>query len=319
MHWGIGDAQLLWDMASLSEFVLWVPLRPWITFHISGSSAFNMEMCRRSFQLLALASLMALFSSQQALIHSCWFWWIVQWRQFWLQIFPQMYGLIQGFCFLLGMVLLMWSEAADRMLLKCEIWIEILSSSRSCCIFGSTSLVIEDQSAPLWHHLVFLGMAGCYLILWLMTMAIGRWSELPIGSDGVHDFLVDQLWPQNDKSGMLLLLVIQLVQVAEPSFRMCRSSLIIQSIILLPWASGYDMIPNMWMVIEVTNDYGVRRWIDDVWIKAGLLSCSCLQTWLNKIFIPAHWKEWSFSKMMLWTKNRRLQPRMLFWSLRMVA
>lgn len=61
-----------------------------------------------------------------------------------------MYGLIQGFGLLLGLVLVTQSEAEDViMLLNQEIWIEMLGSSGSCCIRDSTSLVKENQSIPL--------------------------------------------------------------------------------------------------------------------------------------------------------------------------
>ena len=36
-----------------------------MTFHASGSSAFDMELCKGSFQLLALASLIATFASDK--------------------------------------------------------------------------------------------------------------------------------------------------------------------------------------------------------------------------------------------------------------
>ena len=98
------------------------------------------------------------------------------------------------------------------MLLNYEILIEMLGFSGSCFILDSTLLVKEDQSTPLQRHLAFLGMTGWYLILWLITMAVGRWSELPIGSASVHDVLVDQLQPQSNKSGVLSFPVIRLVQ-----------------------------------------------------------------------------------------------------------
>lgn len=121
-----------------------------------------------------------------------------------MRTFAWMYGLIQGFGFLLGLVLVTQSETEDMiMLLNKEIWIEILGSSGSCCIRDSTSLVKENQSTPLQHHLTFLGMTVWYLVLWLMTMVIGRSSELLIGSVSVHDALVVQLQPQSDKSGVL--------------------------------------------------------------------------------------------------------------------
>ena len=50
----------------------------------------------------------------------------------------------------------------------------------------------------------------------------GRWSELPIGSASLQDVFADQLLPQREMSGVLSLPVIRLVQVAEPSLRICR-------------------------------------------------------------------------------------------------
>ena len=91
---------LLWDMASLGKLVSGVLLRPRMTFHTSGPSAFDIELCKRSFQLVFLASLIAMFASRQATIHSCQFRRIVQWRWLQLWIFDQTCGLIQGFWFL---------------------------------------------------------------------------------------------------------------------------------------------------------------------------------------------------------------------------
>ena len=85
---------------------------------------------------------------------------------------------------------------------------EMLGSSGSYCICDSTWLVKEDQSTPLRCYLVFLGMTGWYLILWLMTMDIGRWSELPVCFAIDHDVLLDQLQPQSDKLGVLSFSVI---------------------------------------------------------------------------------------------------------------
>ena len=50
-------------MASLGKLVSLVLLKTQINFHVSGPAAFDIELCRRSFQLLALASLMASFAS----------------------------------------------------------------------------------------------------------------------------------------------------------------------------------------------------------------------------------------------------------------
>ena len=119
-----------------------------------------------------------------------------------------------------------------RMLLKRKVQIEKFGSSGRCCLRNSIMLVKEDHSTPLQHHLASLRMTGWYLILWLMMIAIDRWSELPISSTSVHDVLVDQLRPQSDKSGALSFPVLPLVRVAEPSLRTCRSSLMILSVIL---------------------------------------------------------------------------------------
>ena len=164
----------LWGMTSLSELVSGVLLTPRMTFHTSRPSTFDIELCKRSFQLLALASLIATFASWQASIHSCWFWFIVRWRRLQLRIFARTCGLIQGFGFLLGLVLPTWSEAENlRMLLNRGIWVEMLGFSVSCYIRDSALLVKEDQSTPLRRHLAFLGITDWYLILWLMTMIDG--------------------------------------------------------------------------------------------------------------------------------------------------
>ena len=85
------------------------------------------------------------------------------------------------------------------MLLKHEIRVEMFVSSGSCCIRDSTSSVKKDQTTSLRRHLAFLGMTGWYLIRWLMTMAIDRWSELQIGSAAsVYNVFVDQLRPQSN-------------------------------------------------------------------------------------------------------------------------
>lgn len=114
--------QPLWDMASLGELVSRVQLRSRMTFHTSGSSSFDIELCRRSIQLLALVSLVAKFAFRQASICFCWYWWILWCRRLRLWIFARTCGLIQGFSFFLDLVLLTWSEAKDmRMLLNHEI------------------------------------------------------------------------------------------------------------------------------------------------------------------------------------------------------
>lgn len=60
-------------MISLGELVSGVELRPPITYHTSVPLVFDMNLCKRSFQLLALALLMASFASGQVSIHSCQF------------------------------------------------------------------------------------------------------------------------------------------------------------------------------------------------------------------------------------------------------
>ena len=152
----------------------------------------------------------------------------MQRRRLQLLIFTLTCGLIQGFRFLLDLVLPTWNEAEDlRMLLNGEMQMEMLDSSGSYCICDSTSLVKEDQSTPLRCYLVFLGMTGWYLILWLMTMDIGRWSELPVGFAIDHHVLLDQLRPQSDKLGVLSFSVIWLVWIAQPSSKTCTSLLMI--------------------------------------------------------------------------------------------
>ena len=112
-------------MASLGELFSGVLPKPRMNFHTSGLSPFDRELCRRSLQLLVLASLIPTFTSQQAPIHSCWFWWMVRCRRLHLRIFARTCGLIQGFGFFLRLKLPTWFEAGDmRMLLSFEIRIE---------------------------------------------------------------------------------------------------------------------------------------------------------------------------------------------------
>ena len=112
-------------MASLGELLSGVLPKPRMNFHTSGLSPFDRELCRKSLQLLVLASLIATFTSQQASIHSCCFWWMVRYRRLRLRIFTWTCGLIQGFGVLLRLMLPTWFEAGDmRMLLSFEIRIE---------------------------------------------------------------------------------------------------------------------------------------------------------------------------------------------------
>ena len=131
-------------------------------------------------------------------------------------------GVIQGLDLLLGLDFPMWVVAAEiRMSLKRDTLRDKLGSLGRLLIFDSTSLLKLDQSIPFLRHLADLQM-------------IGRWSELLIGSASLQDVFGDQLLPQREISGVLSFPVIQLVRVAEPSLRMCRSLSRIQPRILSP-------------------------------------------------------------------------------------
>ena len=68
---------------------------------------------------------------------------------------------------------------------------------------------------------------------------IGRWSELPVGPASLQDVFTDQLLPQREILGMLSLTLTQLVRVAGPSLRICRSLSRIQLKISSPcWSRG---------------------------------------------------------------------------------
>ena len=84
-------------MASLGELVSGVPLRPWITFHMSEQLTFDIDFCRSFCQLLFLASLMASFASPHISIQSCRFWWMVRRRQLRLQMFARLRQLVSRY------------------------------------------------------------------------------------------------------------------------------------------------------------------------------------------------------------------------------
>ena len=90
-----------WDITLFGKLASGVPFRPWMTFQIFVPSEFDTATWRWSFQLSVLASLIALVASRQASVHSCWFWWIIWWRQFWVWILVCMCGVIQGLDILL--------------------------------------------------------------------------------------------------------------------------------------------------------------------------------------------------------------------------
>ena len=62
--------QPFWDIASFRELASGVPLKPWITFHMSGPSELDIASGSRFFQLSDLVSLIALVASWQVSIHS---------------------------------------------------------------------------------------------------------------------------------------------------------------------------------------------------------------------------------------------------------
>ena len=196
---------------------------------------------RRVFQLSVFASLIASLASRQAFIHSSRFWWTLWRRRFRLQILVCTCRFIQGLDFLLGLDLPTWVVAAEiRISLKRETRRDKLNLLGRLAIFDLTSLVKLDQSTPFLHHRADLGITGLWQILWLSSMMIGRWSELPIGSASLQDVLVDQLLRQRKMSGVLSFPVIWLVRVAEPSLRICRSLSSTQSRILTPrWSWGW--------------------------------------------------------------------------------
>ena len=155
-----------------------------------------------------------------------------------MHILARIYRVIQGLDFLLGLDFPTEVVAAEiRMSLKRETRRDKLGSLGRLLIFDSTSFVKLYQSTSFLCHLADLMMTGLYQILWLSSIMIGRWSELPMGSASLQDVFADQLLLEREMSGVLSLPVIRLVRVAEPSLRMCRSLSRIQSIISsLPWS-----------------------------------------------------------------------------------
>ena len=148
----------LWDIASLGELASGVPLRPWITFYMSGPSELDSASWIRFFQLSVLALLIASLASRQVSIHSRRFWWIVWRRRIWTRILARTCGIIQGFDLLLGLDFQTWIVAAKmRMSLKGEVRRDRLGSWGRLLIFNLTSFVKLDQSTPFLRH---LGMTG---------------------------------------------------------------------------------------------------------------------------------------------------------------
>ena len=152
-----------------------------------------------------------------------------------MQILACIYRVIQGVDLLLGLDFPTGVVAAEiRMSLKLETRRDKLGSLGRLLIFDSTSFVKLYQSTSFLCHLVDLGMTDFYQILWLSSIIIGRWSQLPMGSASLQDVFADQLLLQREMSGVLSLLVIRLVRLAELSLRMCRSLSRIQSRISSP-------------------------------------------------------------------------------------
>ena len=79
------------------------------------------------------------------------------------------------------------------------------------------------QSIQFLRNLADLGMTGLLQILWLSSIMIGRWLELPIDSASLQNVSADQLLPQREMSGVLSFPVIWPVRVAESLLRMYRS------------------------------------------------------------------------------------------------
>ena len=152
-----------------------------------------------------------------------------------MQILARIHRVIQGLDLLLGLDFPTGVVAAEiRMSLKRETRRDKLGSLGRLLIFDSTSFVKLYQSTSFLCHLADLGMTDFYQILWLSSIIIGRWSQLPMGSASLQDVFADQLLLQREMSGVLSLLVIRLVRVAELSLRMCRSLSRIQSRISSP-------------------------------------------------------------------------------------
>ena len=148
-----------WDVVSMRELASVVPFRPWMTFRTFGPSEFDILSWRTSFQLSALASLIASVASQQALIHACRFWCIVLRRQFQVRILACTCEVIQGLHFLLGLDLPTWVVSVEmRMSMKRETWRGKLCSSGRLFIFDFwTSFVKQNQSMSFRCHQEVLG------------------------------------------------------------------------------------------------------------------------------------------------------------------
>ena len=139
-----------------------------------------------------------------------------------MQFLARIYRVIQGVELLLGLDFPTGVVAAKiRMSLKRETRRDKLGSLRRLLIFDWTSFVKLYQSTSFLCHLSDLGMTDFYQILWLSSIIIGRWSQLPMGSASFQDVFADQLLLQREMSGVPSLLVIRLVRVAELSLRMC--------------------------------------------------------------------------------------------------
>ena len=139
-----------------------------------------------------------------------------------MQILARIYRVIQGVELLLGLDFPTGVVAAKiRMSLKRETRRDKLGSLGRLLIFDWTSFVKLYQSTSFLCLLADLGMTDFYQILWLSSIIIGRWSQLPMGSASFQDVFADQLLLQREMSGVPSLLVIRLVRVAELSLRMC--------------------------------------------------------------------------------------------------
>ena len=290
----------------------------------------------KTFLTSVLASLIVLVASLQASIHSWRFWWIVRRRRFWVHILARTCGIIQGLDFLLGLDFPTWVVVAEmRMSLKRETRRDKLGSSGRLHIFDLTSFVKQDQSTSFLLHRANLVTAGLQQILWLSSIIIGRWSELPIDSASLQDAFADQLLPQEEMLGVLSLPVIRQVQVAQPPLRICRWLSRVQSRILWPrWFWGWKE-SHIWecpLRSPRMSEEGpglIKKGSNEVcWVEVfgryTLQSSSQVDLVvlrrMDRVSIPALSKECSFSNTLsVRMKIRRPPPRMLFQSFRVVA
>ena len=67
----IGDCSAIMGHNFIEQIGIWCAVEASNDLPLTGLSAFDIKLCKRSFQLFALASLIATFASRQASIHPC--------------------------------------------------------------------------------------------------------------------------------------------------------------------------------------------------------------------------------------------------------